>query len=80
MLPPVTTAVADGADVVAVVAAEAAEASMTEDVEVAGVADVVALAVVEVRVVAVEIAPTVGALETSKARSRLFLKSAIAMP
>jgi hypothetical protein len=62
-------------DVVAV--AEAVVVSVTEDEEVAAVAvvvDVVALVTVvdvEVRAVVVEARPTVEALETSKARSKL---------
>lgn len=46
-------------------------------VEVAVVVAVVASTLVEVDGVAVEAAPTAGALETSKARSRLLNKSAI---
>lgn len=77
LLPVTTTA----ADVVAVEVVEGAEGSMTEeDVAVVGAVDVAALAVVEVRAAVVEAAPTVGVLETSKERSRLSLKSAMAMP
>jgi hypothetical protein len=74
----VTTTVVD---VVAVAVAEDAVVSMTEDV-VAEVVDVAAsmIVAVEARAVVVGAAPTVGALETSRARSRLSRKSAMAMP
>lgn len=76
-LHPVITAVVDAeavADVEALMTVDEEAVvdvadSMTEDVEVA-----------EVVVVAVEAAPTVGALEISKARSRLSNKSLMAMP
>ena len=79
---PVTTTVA--ADVVAAAAAvEDVVASTTVDAEVDAVVDAVASTTVAVAVaVAVaEAARTVGALETSRARSRPLLKSALmAMP
>jgi hypothetical protein len=81
-LPPVITTAGDVVAVVAVEAVEAAEVSMTEEVAEEVAVGVVALATVavEARAAAVETAPTVGALETSRARSRLSLKSAMALP
>jgi hypothetical protein len=76
-LPPVITT-AEAVEV-AVAAVEDVVASMTVAVEVAEEVAVVAsmIVAVEVDVVAVEAAPTVAALETSKARSRLLLKLAL---
>jgi hypothetical protein len=78
-LPPVITM---AGDVVAVEDVEAAEVSMTEEVAEEVAVAVVALVTVavEARAAGVETAPTVGALETSRARSRLSLKSAMALP